>query len=183
MRHTFLGVFLLSSACVVAANQSGSWPTRNLTYLVDDLEARSFVFEYIENNDAAGLSNYLHKTQPRMGWHYVLNNLRNNSGLVAFHRAMVQTPKPNTFILGLLVYYGADPNLPLDQDIDRRRFRQGQFYAGWTAAHMAERSGLSDELKSFLTNLGCDFERKDTQGWTPAMVNQGRNYRKNKRQD
>ena len=183
MRHTVLGIFLLSSACVLAADQGGSWPARGVDYLLEDSQARLWVFRFIEANDGIGLYNFLRNNQPRLGWDFVLNNLRNNSGLTAFHRAVVQTPRPNTYILGVLVHYGANPNLALDQDIDRRPFRQGQFYAGWTAAHMAERCGLSSELKSFLVNLGCDFDRRDTQGWTPAMVNKGKKHRKNKRRD
>jgi hypothetical protein len=171
MRFAWVTAFLLATPILFAADHSGHWPGRNLSYVVDDEDASSVVFRLIHNSDCSGLSNYMNQYKPRLGWFHVLNHLRNRSGLAPFHRAVIHTPKPNTFILGLLVYHGADPNVALSTDIDRKQWRQGQFYKGWTAAHMAERISLSAKHKEFLTNLGCDFARADAQGWTPTMVN------------
>lgn len=128
------------------------------------------LYYYIHTNDTERFYDYLENIYPRGGWPYVLNEFSSRSGLSLLQRALVQTPRPNSAIIAGLLRYGADPNAPILRNIVRRRFNQGRFYKGWTAAHIAVRVKADQRVFKLLTSYGCNFQAKDAQGWNPSMV-------------
>lgn len=171
----------LSVACLmlIASVALSMHPSIKEEYHTASLIAFNKLYYYIHTDDTERLYDYLESIYPRGGWPYVLNEFSSRSGLSLLQRALVQKPRPNSAIIAGLLRYGADPNVPLLKDNNRKRFNQGRFYKGWTAAHIAVRVKAEQRVFKLLTSYGCNFQAKDAQGWNPSMVAHADKKKKN----
>ncbi len=118
----------------------------------------------IEKNSLQDLQTYFKKYETKKVVNYIENN-----GLNLLHTALAHTPQ-NKEIIKFLLDNGADPNKRLLSTNMRYALNQGNFYKGWSAAHIAVSLNSPIEILNLIHKNDGDFFLKDDDDFMPAEL-------------